>query len=92
MFPQLLKEFIYLFLEREEGRERKRKRNTDVKEKHQLGAFRTHPDQTHNPGMRPAQESNRQPVVLRDDTQPTEPHWLGLDCFLNKWNYIFVCD
>ena len=29
-----LKDFIYLFLERKEGREKERKRNIDVREKH----------------------------------------------------------
>ena len=37
------KDFIYLFLERGEGREKERERNIDVREKHQLVAFPTGP-------------------------------------------------
>ena len=35
-------------------------------------------DHTHNPGMYPNQESNRGPLALWGNTQPTEPHWSGL--------------
>ena len=31
-------------------------------------------DRTHNLGMCPDQESNRQPFALQDDAQPTKPH------------------
>ena len=31
-------------------------------------------DQTHNTGLDPDWELNRQPLILQDDTQPTKPH------------------
>ena len=40
------KDFTYLFLERGEGREKERERNSDVREKHRLVASGTHPDLT----------------------------------------------
>ena len=43
---------FYLFLERREGREEKRERNTDVWEKHRLVASHTHPDWRLNPQPR----------------------------------------
>ena len=49
-FLELKKDFIYLFLEREEGREIKREKNIDVREKHQLVASPMRPS---NPGMCP---------------------------------------
>ena len=71
------KRSIYLFLERREGREKERERNIDVREKHWSVAsrLRTRPD---NPGMCSDGESNRWPLTLWNDTQPTEPHWSGL--------------
>ena len=38
------KDFIYLFLERGEGREKERERNTNVREKHHLDASRMSPE------------------------------------------------
>ena len=35
--------------------------------------------QTYNAGKCPDQESNRRPFVWWDDSQPTEPHWSGLE-------------
>ena len=58
-----------LLLERKEGRERRIERQISVRE---TG------NQTRNPGMCPDWESNQQPLVLRDDAQPTEPHRSGL--------------
>ena len=48
----LLKDFIYLFLERREGREKKRERNIDVREKHQLVVSHTCPNSGPNPQLR----------------------------------------
>ena len=44
-----------MFLEREEGTEKERKRNINMREKYRLVAFCTHPDwgPTHNPGVCP---------------------------------------
>ena len=59
MRPTFLKKFIYLFLERERGREGERDG-----EKQQLPLIRAlTEDQTPNPGMCPDQESNRQPLL-----------------------------
>ena len=38
------KDFIYLFFERGEGREKERERNTNVREKHHLDASRMSPE------------------------------------------------
>ena len=43
------KDFIYLFLERWEGREKEKERNIDVQEKHQWVASHT----TGDPGLQP---------------------------------------
>ena len=43
--------FTYLFLERGEGREKERERNSDVREKHQSAASGTHPDWGPRPGI-----------------------------------------
>ena len=69
------KEFIHLFLKRWEGREKGKKRNMDVREKHRLVACHTHLKQGLNtqPGMRPDWESNWRPLTLWDDAQLTEP-------------------
>ena len=49
--PIILKDFIYLFLERGEGRERERERKIDVGEKHQSLASHTPPNW--GPGRQP---------------------------------------
>ena len=56
-FPQI---FIYLLLERGEGREREKERNSNVQEIHRLVAPRIPPagDLAQNPGMCPDWESN----------------------------------
>ena len=64
------KDFIYLFLKRGEGREKKRKRNVDLV--HTLTR-----DPTHNPGPCPDRELNQGPVSLQDDAQTTELHQSG---------------
>ena len=73
------KDFIYLFLQREEGREKERERNIDVREICQLVASRAPPngDLAHNPGMCPDWESNHQTFGPRAGTQSTEPHQPG---------------
>ena len=76
-----LKDFIYLFLEKGEEREKERKRNIDVREnidvrdRQRWVVSCTCANWERNPQPRhaPDQESNRQPFSLRDVTQPTEP-------------------
>ena len=77
---KFLKDFIYLFLEREEERGKEKERNIDVREKHQPDASRTFltGDRTHNSGMCPDQASNWRSLTLRDDAHPTEPYQSGL--------------
>ena len=60
LFFIIFKNFIYLFLQRGEGREKERERNIDVQEKHRSVASRLHPtgDQAHKPGMCPDRELN----------------------------------
>ena len=67
---------LYLFLEREERREKEREKNIDMK----LVASHTPPtgDLACNPGMCPDRELNRRPFDLQASTQPTEPHQPGL--------------
>ena len=66
--------FIYLFLEREEGREKER-------EKHQCVVISMHApptqDLARNPGICPDWELNLQPFGLHASTQSTEPHQPG---------------
>ena len=49
---------------------------------------------THNPGMCPDWELDRQPFALQDDTQPTEPHWSGPVLYLDfggvTWIYTVI--
>ena len=48
-------------------------------EKHGWVASHTHLDQPDwDLGTHPDWEAHRLPSILRDDTQPTEPHWSGL--------------
>ena len=56
---------MFYWFQREEGRER----NTDVREKYLLDAFRRHStkDQTRNPGMCPDWGLNLQPFGVQDD-------------------------
>ena len=73
-----LKDFIYLFLEREEGREKERERNINM----WLPLMHHLPTPTgglaRNPGMYPDWELNRQPFGLQAGTDSTEPHQPGL--------------
>ena len=68
----LWQDFIYLFLEWGERREREGK-------KHQPVASHTPLTRALacNPGMYPDQESNQWPFSLWGDTWPPEPHWSG---------------
>ena len=69
---RVLLDFIYLFLERGEGRERGR-----LGEKHQCEVASWVPpsgDLVRNPGMCPDWELNLQPFGLKAGTQSTEPH------------------
>ena len=81
-------DFIYLFLERGEGR--RKERNIDVQQKHLLVTSLTLPKggPSHNPGMCPEQELNQQPFHLQDDSQPTEPHWSGYRSSYTELNHI----
>ena len=80
--------FLLLIPEREEGRERKRKGNTTVRNIDRLPpAETTTRDQTCNPGMCPDWDSTLRPFGVWDDTQLTEPHWPGLRSVLPKNKY-----
>ena len=68
-FNHLLKDFVYLFLERREGREKEREKNISVREKHGSVASSTCPnwDWACNPGTWP--ELNQQTFALQADAQ-----------------------
>ena len=70
------KDFIYLFLESGEGREKERERNIGAREKHRSVASYTPPTRhpAHNPGVYLGWESNWQPFGLQASAQSTEPH------------------
>ena len=76
----IFKDFIYLFLERWEGRKKERERNINVWEIHQLVASHTPPirDLACNPGMCPDWESNQWSFGSQASTRSTEPHQSGL--------------
>ena len=76
-----LEYFIYLLLERGEGRE-KRGRETSVCERYQL--LLTRPptsDQAFNPDMCPDWELNQQTFSSQASTQSTKPHQPGLKIY-----------
>ena len=79
----LFKYFIYLLLDRGEGREKKRERNIDVREKRPLVASHTPPtgDLAHNPGMCPDWDLNWWLFGSRAGAQSTEPHQQGQFAF-----------
>ena len=86
----LTKDFIYLFLEKGDGKEKERKRETVMCQRNDDRWPFTHvlfEDQTYNPGMCPDRVSNQWPFSLLDDTQPTEPHRSGLFLFFFKNNF-----
>ena len=66
------KDFIYLFLEREEGREKERERNINV------WLPLVHGDLVNNPGMWPDWELKWRPFGLQAGAQSIEPHQPGL--------------
>ena len=67
------KDFIYLFLERGEEREKEREKNI-----HAVSHAPPTWDLAHNPGMCPDWESNWWPFGSQAGTQSTEPHQPGL--------------
>ena len=71
-----LKNFIYLLLERGEGRKKEKGRNINVWEMHGSVAPHTPPagDLACNPGMCPDWESNQQTFSSQASAQSTEPH------------------
>ena len=73
-FLFFFKDFIYLFLERGEGREEERERNISV----WLPLIcKPTGDLACNPGMCPDWESNHRPFGFQDGTPSTEPHQPG---------------
>ena len=76
LYPILFfKDFIYLFLDRGEGREKERERNINV----WLPLAHSAPGNwAHNPGMFPDWESNQQPFGLQASAHSTGPHQPGL--------------
>ncbi|KAF6114729.1 hypothetical protein HJG60_010663 [Phyllostomus discolor] len=76
--------FIY-FLERGEGREKKKERNINVQEKHQLVASCTPPtgDLAHNPGMCPDQNQTCDLSVCRTMPNPLSHTSQDLKVFLS---------
>ena len=74
------KDFYLFILERGEGREKKRERNIDVRNIHQLNLVHAPTgEQTCNLGMCPDWESNQRPFTFWDDPKLTEPHGSGLE-------------
>ena len=79
------KAFIYLFLEKGEGREKTREKETSMCKRNIIDRLPLHaPTQGPDPQPRhvPWLESNRWPFALRSDTQPTEPRRSGHISFL----------
>ena len=70
-----LKRF-YLFLERGEGRDKEKERNTDMREKHRSVASGTCPNQGLNLQLRHVSWLGIKPVTFH--FEPTETHWSGL--------------
>ena len=73
---------LYLFIFRERGKQEEREREKYQWEREtSIGCLLYVPCplslQTHNQGMCPDRKSNQRHLALRDDTQPTEPHWSG---------------
>ena len=78
------KYFIYLFLERGEGKERERE-TSSVVTSHMLPAR----DLTHDPGMCPDWESNQRLFGLQASTQSIESHQLGLKVDFVRYKYCY---
>ena len=85
----IFKDFIYLLLERERGRDGEREREKHQCARETLISCLSHPtprtwDLAHNPGMCPNWESNQRPFCSQASAQSNEPHQAGLsDIFLN---------
>ena len=92
LFFFFLKDFIYLFLDRGEGRETERERNINVWLPLMCSALGTTGDLARNPGMCPNWELNQQPSDSQAGTQSTEPHQprLLLDIFFYLFIYLFI--
>ena len=70
---KIFKDFIYLFLEIREGREKERERNIDVREKQSVTSRRLPTrDPAHTPGMCSDRKRNQQPFSLQAGTPATE--------------------
>lgn len=79
--------FLFIYLERQEGREKKREKNIDEREKRWLAAFRPDWGPKPQPGMCPDRKLNQRPFTLQNNAQPTEPHHPGChNDLLNKIN------
>ena len=76
------RDFIYLFSERGEGREKEKEKNIDVQEKHQLLASHMPPtvDLARNPAMCPDREWNWLPFSSQAATQLTSHTIQGSLC------------
>ena len=92
LFFFFLKDFIYLFLDRGEGRETERERNINVWLPLMCSALGTTGDLARNPGMCPNWELNQQPSDSQAGTQSTEPHQprLLLYIFFYLFIYLFI--
>ena len=80
---EFFKDFVYLFLERGEGKEKERERNIN------MWLHLMHPpteDLDHNPGMCPDWELNQWPSSSQAGAQSTEPRQPG-PC----WNFDRNC-
>ena len=71
---KIFSNFMYLFLVRGKGREKKRERNIDEREKRGLVASHM---RACNQGMFLDWELNWWHFALLNNAQPTEPHWSG---------------
>ena len=86
------KDYIYLLLERGEGREKERERNIIDQEKHRLVASNTPPtgDLACNPGLCPDWESNHRPFSSQAGAQSTESHQAGQSFICSAVFFSFI--
>ena len=75
------KDFIYLFIDRGEGKEKER-------EASKYGCFSCSPNLACNPRMFPDWESNLRPFSLQASAQSIEPHQPGLVVYF--LNILFI--
>ena len=75
-----LKIYLFIFLERGEGREKEGEKPQCAVASHSAPSG----DLACNPGMCPDQESNWRPSGLQDDAEPTELHQSGQSYSLAK--------